>query len=263
MARLRLTIRGQPGQISINSFITVIKESLAILRELDRAVSHEQLGTLRWVVSDLGLGSTYVEAESRVIRGDEDFGPRVHQYFVNGVSQVEREAITPALFSVDSIKNIRKIVRSFGKDGVDSLLISLPEVNKETSLTHESEKNLQALVGVHHKSSGAVEGRLELVSLHRPYRRFNVYHAITQRAIKCNLPEYLEEQVIKSLGRRVIASGTVSYNIKGEPLSVQVDNLRTLRKEEDLPSIEDILGMAPDFTDDLSTEDFLETLRNG
>ncbi len=116
---------------------------------------------------------------------------------------------------------------------------------------------------VHNESIGSVEGRLELVSIHSRTRRFNVYHAITNKAIRCNFPVAIEEQVISSLGRRVIVSGVVSYNAAGEPVKVEVDRLRTLKKENELPSIADMLGMAPDITGDLSIEEHIRQLRDG
>ena len=115
---------------------------------------------------------------------------------------------------------------------------------------------------VRNKSIGSVEGRLELVSIHVRTRRFNIYHVITNKAIRCNLPVAMEEQAISSLGRRVIVSGIVSYNAVGEPVKVEVNRLRTLKKEKELPSIADMLGMAPDITDDLSTEEHIRQLRD-
>ena len=55
----------------------------------------------------------------------------------------------------------------------------------------------------------------------------------------------------------------MSYNVRGEPLSVNVDKLRVLKEENELPSIDDMLGMAPDITGDLTTEDYIRRLRDG
>ena len=263
MARLRLTIQGQIREISIDSFIDSIQNSLEILQELDRAVSRERSGTIDWVVSGLGIGSTYVEVESRVRSGNVDHASQITTQFADGIEHVQKQGTTPPFFSVDSMRHMRNIVRLIGRKGMGGLLVSLPDIPREVHLSREAEENLEALVGVHHKSTGAVEGRLELVSIHHPYRRFNVYHSVTQKSVKCNLPKEFERQVINSLGRRVIASGIVSYNVKGEPLSVEVQKLRVLRSEDELPSIDDILGIAPDITGDLSTEEYIRSVRGG
>ena len=120
-----------------------------------------------------------------------------------------------------------------------------------------------ALTGVHHRSLGAIEGRLELVSLHHPYNRFNVYDLRTGRGVKCSLPSHLENAVIGALKRRVGVSGVVSYNVYGEPLSVLAEAIRVLGEEADLPPVSQMLGFIPDLTGDLSTEEHLRILRDG
>lgn len=263
MARVTLTVRGELREISLESFVLILRESHSILQELDKAISEQRNGTLKWVISGLQSGSAVIEAESRVTRGDEDFGPEVVQHFIDGIHVIQIQGVTPARFSLDSMFSMRKIVRTLGTNGVSTLDVAVPELDKSVELSSEAETNVQALVGVHHKSIGSVEGRLELISIHQRSRRFNVYHSITRKAVRCNLPKEIENEVVGSLGRRVIVSGLVSYNIRGEPLSVNVDNLRVLKEENYLPSIDDMLGMAPDITGGLTTEDYIRRLRDG
>ena len=263
MARVTLAVQGKLGDMSLDSFLRVLKESHAILAELDRAVSQQRNGTLRWVVSGLSTGSVVVEAESRVIRGETDFGPQVTERFVDGIHTIQTEAITPALFSLDSLTAMRRIVRILGTDGVSGLAVDAPESDKSVELSATANENIQALVGVHHKSLGSVEGRLELISIHAKERRFNVYHAITQKAVRCNLSKGMEEEVVRSLGRRVVVSGEVSYNVRREPVRVAVDHMRMLKAENDLPSIQNMLGLASDITGELTTEEYIRELRDG
>ena len=130
-------------------------------------------------------------------------------------------------------------------------------------LSGETGAKLRPLARVQRKSIGSAEGNLQLISVHPRSRRFNVYHAITQKAVKCNLPKEIEAEVINSLGRRVVVSGMVSKNALGEPLSVEVDHLRVLKEEHELPSVADILGLAPDITSNLTTEEYIRSLRAG
>lgn len=265
MAHVTLTVQGELREISLDSFLLILRESLSILQGLDRAISQRRNGTLKWVLSGLQAGSAIVVAESRVVRGDEDFGPQVARHFVDGIYTIQTEGVTPALFSMNSMNSMRNIVRSLGTNGVSVLDIATPGLDKTVELSSEAEDKVEALVEVHHKSVGSVEGRVELISVHRGTRRFNVYHAITQKAVRCNLPEEMEDEVVYNLRqrRRVIVSGLISYNVRGEPLSIAVDHLRVLKEEKELPTIEDILGIAPDITGDLSTEDYIKGLRNG
>ena len=263
MALVTLTVQGQLRDISLDAFLLVLRESHAILKELDRAASQQRNGTLTWGISGLKAGSAVVEAQSRVIRGEEDFGPQVARSFVDGIHTIQTEAITPALFSLDSLTSIRRIVRSLGTEGVSALKVDAPELDRSVQLSSEATSNVEALIGIRHKRIGSVEGKLELISIHGTGRRFNVYHAITRRAVRCNLTKEMENEVIRNLGRRVIVSGIVSYNTRGEPVGVNVDRMRVLKEEKDLPRIGDIIGMAPDITGQLATEEYIREMRDG
>ncbi len=70
------------------------------------------------------------------------------------------------------------------------------------------------------------------------------------------------QQAAAALGRRVAVSGTVSANIKSEPVKVLVETIRELGVGE-LPATTDMTGSDPDFTGGMSTEDFIRSIRRG
>ncbi len=117
---------------------------------------------------------------------------------------------------------------------------------------------------MHHHSLGSIEGRVELVSVHKGTRHFNIYHSITQRAIRCNLPKDYESDVFRAAEgrRRVIATGQISYNLKGEPISVYIKKpLRFLKEEDSLPDVKSMVGLDHNITGDLDTEDYIRSIR--
>lgn len=271
MAKVRLTIRGQLGEISAGAFVSSIDNTLWILRDLDRRVSTQRFGTLKWVVSGLGTGGNgyledgYLELESRVIRGRVDFGPRINNLYADGLDMITHQRSTPPYFSTDTLEHVVKMIREFRRNGVQGLDVLALDTNKRGGITSKESDTLQELVGVHHKSIGSVEGKIELVSVHKPYRKFNIYHPITQKAIRCNFPREIEPDVWRGAeeGLRVIVSGIVSYNIRGEPISIVIQRpIRFLKDEKSLPTIEDLLGAATDITGNQSTEDYIRSLRD-
>ena len=221
---------------------------------------------MKWMVIGLKEGNSgTIELRNRVIKGEEDFGAQVGSRYIEGIHHIEMQGIAPPDYDLDMLKDLQAMTRAFGQNGVDALSVSMPDHNKEAVLSWKSDETLQNLTGVHHKTIGSVEGRVELVSLHTGSRYFNVYHAITNKAIRCSLPEKLEEAAIEGLKRkrRVIVSGEISYNVEGKLLRVDVDRYRTLPDEDELPSLEKTLGIAPDFTGDQSTEEYIRSLRDG
>ena len=114
-----------------------------------------------------------------------------------------------------------------------------------------------------YQESGSVEGKLEMVSIHAS-PRFAIYHAISGHSVRCKFdPHQLLDVVKEALGKRVIVSGLVHFNFKHEPIRVEIEDLMILPKEDELPSPSEIRGMAPDFTGDLTTEEYLRRLRSG
>ena len=262
MTRLRLEIDYE--RISMDSFLKVMKEIHELLGELDCAVSRNRSGTLDWVISDLKAGSAYVEIESQVVRGDEDFARQVAQAFTNGLSQIVEEAVIPPFFTVGSVRRVLRIVRNLENTGNKGLTVQSPDTEHwgrgAARLTRADEPILRELVSVRHSDIGAIEGTLELVS-YRP-RSFNVFDSISRKVVKCDLPEELEHLVKENLGEIVEVSGVVSFNAQAEPLSIAVEGIRALGETDELPSIQDILGIAPDITGDLSTEEFIRVIRS-
>ena len=260
MTRLRLKMEGRSKQISMDSFLKVMKEIPELLGEIDRAVSRNRSGTLDWVISDLKTGSAYVEIECEAISGSEDCARQVAQHFMDSLSQIANGGKAAALSSPACVKRLLRIVHSLETSGSPGLIISSPDSEIEAVLTRKAKPILQQLVAIRYNDIGAVEGRIEGVSL-RP-RQFNIYDSVRQRVVKCTLPTELEQVVRDNLGKTVEVFGVISFNAHAEPLSVGVEHLRTLETET-LPSIEEIIGIAPDITGELSTEEFIRVVRGG
>jgi len=263
MARLRVTIRGELGQISAASFVSVIQKSLSVLQDLDKRISEERRGSLRWVVSGLGQGSSYVEIESRALRGDSDYSERVLENFTGGVDWIRTEGYTPANFTQENVSAIRDIVRDISRDGVSG--VDYRFANRSVDLTPEASENLEQLVGVRYRTYGSIEGVIEMVSVRKGARRFNVTHSRSHRSIRCSLPNKLEPAVLDAIRdrRRVVVTGLTAYNARHEPISVEVkEPLRFLGHEEELPAIRELLGNEPEFTEDSTTEDYIRSLRD-
>lgn len=264
MAKIRITVQGKLGHISVLSFLAIINKSLGVLRNLDIRISEQQRGTLQWVITGLGEGSSYVDIDTRILRGNIDVSDRVVSGFANGVEHIRQRGGTPPYFSQVDVVAIRDIVRQFGRDGVEG--VNYQDAESRVELTPEVEQELERLVGIRYKAYGSIEGKIELVSIKQGARRFSLTHDRTLRSIKCTLPDDIEGSVFNAAEnrRRVIVTGLIAYNAKNEAISVEVKGgLRLLGWEKELPTTEDLGGSDPTFTGELSTEDFVRSLRDG
>ena len=90
-----------------------------------------------------------------------------------------------------------------------------------------------------------------------------IYHSRTKKAIRCDIPQDsdLLEQAKEALGHRVLVAGIVHSNARGEPIRVSAETLRILSETPALPSISSLGGQYPDLTGDLTTEEYVRSLR--
>ena len=75
-------------------------------------------------------------------------------------------------------------------------------------------------------------------------------------------PDKIEE-AREALGRKIRVLGELTYP-KGNdfPKDVRVQTIEFLPEDDDLPSLTDLRGIAPDITGDLSSEEFVRNLRD-
>ena len=117
---------------------------------------------------------------------------------------------------------------------------------------------------VHHNSIGSIEGTIK-PNLYSFRGSFGLYQSASRKVVRCDFPETMRDEIEEALKKqhRVAVSGVISYNSLGEPLSVDVQKpLRILRRESELPTPAEMVGLAPDLTGHLDTEDYIEGMRN-
>lgn len=259
MATLRFEIKGEAGSITVRGFLVEIENAFRMLAEYDSAISSEPTGSLDWVITNVSIGSLWIEAESRSRLEDRNVGPEVAKAYMAGWAQIEREGTTPPYLTEAGMLNARRIVKLIGREGIAGFAVS--DLSERVEISAQASANIDQLIPVRYRSIGSIEGRLETISVHgRP--KFVVYLSRTGKAVTCRIEgELLLATAKDALGRRVGASGTVLSNAKGEPLRVAVERIHTLRSAEELPTTASLAGSDPDFTGGLSTEEYVRSLR--
>ena len=262
MATLQFEVKGQLGSITLRGFLTAVESALKILGDYDAAISGKARGTLDWIITDVSTGSLKIVTQSRSRLEDRNYGPEVAARFIEGWSVIERQCITPAYLSEQGMKQAKQLTRLIGRRRHDRICNREPDQSVE--ITPQASINIEQLLRVRHCSIGSVEGKLETISIHGE-SRFIIYHSRTGKAVTCRvtrdkLPSMISTEM---LGRRIIAFGKVCSNIKGEPLRVDAEDIKVLRRQEELPPTAALSGMDPNFTGNLGTEEYVRSLRSG
>lgn len=92
-----------------------------------------------------------------------------------------------------------------------------------------------------YKSYGSIEGRLDAILLQRK-PAFKVYDSM-EKGTLCYFDKTLLGEVQAALGKRVSVSGLIHCGEAGGILKVDVDSIDTFPSEEDLPTLEDVIGV--------------------
>lgn len=262
MHGLRLRLEGEPKTIYISALSTAVNNWVKVLSDLDSGISGEPKGSLDWVVSNLASnGSLTIAAEYRTRLEEHNYGPRVSEAAIIGFRMLEVEGLTPPYLSETGIGYAKRMVKLVGNQGISG--IGVENTHDSVQLSARASVHIDQLLPVRHRILGSVEGKLEMISIHGNKPQFLVYHHRTHKAIRCMFPREMIDKVKDALGARVIAMGQVHLNAKNEPVRVDLEQLRVLRSETDLPSIASITGIDPEFTGELSTAEFLRSIRGG
>jgi len=252
---------GELGQISLRGFLTALDSTLSVLRDLDSGVSGEPSGSLDWVVTDLSAGSLCLEVEPRSRFEDRNAGPEVVAAFVAGLAQIETDGTTPPYFSDYGMQKTRRLLKLIGRQGMAGLEVTSSE--RRVEITARASANIDQLIPIRRRSIGSVEGMLEMISVHsKP--RFVIYHSRTRKAVTCRFGgEEMLEAAKTALGKRVSVLGVVHSNARGEPMRVESERIRAFRDPRDLPTAAELKGIDPNFTGEMTTEEYLRSIRNG
>lgn len=118
-------------------------------------------------------------------------------------------------------------------------------------------------VGPDQLEVGSITGMLEAINLHNTLR-CNIYPIIGPKRVSCAFDDELKARVIEGLGRYVRVVGTMSYKQwSNYPHSINATEIEVLPHDADLPTLSDLRGLAPDATGEMSSEEFLDALRDG
>lgn len=264
MARLRLSLEGPSKKVGLSLFSGALSESFYMLRGIDRAIAGSGSDGIDWLVNGLANGSaltTTVAAHPRGPLNDDHLG-QVCAAFIQGLDWTERGEGLPPWFDDVSLGHLKKLSKKLSRNQAVGFKATYLESGATALLTEQSSARVDDLMAIKYKAIGSVIGKLELISLHKQ-RRFNVYDEVTRRPVKSTFkPEGLEK-VKQALGRRVLVSGIVHRNSKGQPVKVEDSSIEILPLEQDLPSTQELYGIAPAFTGELSTGEYLARLADG
>jgi hypothetical protein len=236
---LTLTLDG--NEITAEKFVKSVTAFVSIIREVTENLSGEK-NSIKWIVT-VEEGSAKVHFTPRAIK-------KVPQAVVsstisavkNGFMEIEKFGARPNHWSDVALKSAKDMASVYSVENHALDTIRVGSGDGFALVTKSTVEHVDSLVGKERHAFGTVEGRLRTVTESGGIHVV-VQDALTSNNIRCFIEEQDTERFIAAFRKRVAVYGDIRYGRDGTPLSIKASDLRIMREEGKLPSIQDMIGI--------------------
>jgi len=201
----------------------------------------ESEAKVKWEI-DVEEGSQIVHAYPKS-DNQEFVANLVDQSIPNGLTVLEKgSSKIPKYFNPRSIKSARRLAHLGGK-GENAIPIEIKAGRKKTKITENIISKTNDLVGTQHQAYGDIEGRLRMLTDFDGGVKFAIYQKLYKTSVSCNVPDDLIDELGELFRKRVVVSGRIQYNVKGNPVSMSVVKIQRISENDDLPKLEEMRGI--------------------
>ncbi|MEU8628574.1 hypothetical protein [Streptomyces sp. NPDC048669] len=250
---VEMKVEGQLGAITLSA----LQDVLAGLNRLLRGMG----GGEEWSLTGLGEGSALLAARP-LDHEDSDVGHRL----LCVVRELEERPEIPSLEDEATVRRVADLTGLVGKRGVAGLRVRTDRLSpwsQAASLTPAVRMNALQALTVNARARSSFQGRLDKVNLRGKTPQFSLFNEARGLALRCNTTDdEVIKQVKRHMGEVVTARGDLSRNASNQPVHLRVDRLTAVEVPRRNVSVEDWAGVSPEWTNGLSSVDFVRRQRD-
>jgi hypothetical protein len=250
---------GEGRSVDLPELVGAMGNFLGLLREVDSTVAQKKTGFLRWKVTTLKHDPSPLVGVTPLLQRNavDDTGFRVEHEVINNVVSLTEKGERNRYLSDAALSRVEKIAKTAPKIGESIIYTSHNgAVELSTKVTVKTFDQVREMTSIKSVSYGTVVGNLDSISVHKG-KEFRVWDEDIKRPVRCRFDSRQESQAKDLLGRRVIVTGMIQADRQGKPVGMTVETLDGAELGI-LPSIEEMMGLVPDFTGGLSLREFFE-----
>lgn len=264
--RITITIEGHDSGVLLSEFLQQLQTIRVALSHTHRITDHaDKPGALSYIVVDLRHQSPFtviLEEDITLTNGRQP--PPVAEAFVAHIAAIQRKrARVPPIRDIDALESYRNIAAPLLKN-ISRVGISVG--GKHVSLDKNYAGQINKVIGPDSFEHGSVSGRLDRVNFHNT-TRFEIFPRVGPKKVVCHVPAALRPRIKEAIEEFVTVYGRLRFKQWDDhPYAIDIaspEDIEIHPPDSTLPTIMDVHGMAPNATGALSSEDFIEHLRNG
>lgn len=279
MPQSRITVQLQGSleddwHVTLSAFLTQLEAIKAALKQTERLVSGDEEPSVYYRIVDLSHSSPATVVLEAVSRSNQpqpapkkrarqaprgDYSQATVRQFFHSLKAIERKERPPRA-DLQALEAYRNLTSTLDKK-VSGLKII--DADESVAIDRSFQSAIEEIIGPDEIVEGAVTGKLEKLNLHNA-TRFDIFPLIGPKQVACDFSPALKDSVIKAVDQYVRVSGELRYKrLENFPYAINVESIDALPAEDELPTLFDIKGMAPDLTRGKTPIAFLEEIRDG
>lgn len=235
-----LVLKIEGKKITAQKFLKATTSFLSLVRNVADEITGEK-DAVTWIVT-AEKGSQILtatpEASVSVVKDIQSIPKAINQ----GFCDLEKQGRRPVGFSDTTLRYARDLCSVIGNSDGDVDSVALKLDGKSVNLSENISFHVSDILGPKRSEEGSVEGRVTVLS-DKAGLTITIDDVLTNHPVRCMPRNVNDQKLINAFRRRVVVMGTVHYRRDGKPVRIDVDMLRILGEQSDLPSFEDVRGI--------------------
>lgn len=181
--------------------------------------------------------------------------------FFSGIEAVVMGGVAPRDFDRPVFEALKDFASVVGKSVRSATIVS---GGRTILIDVAARKRIDDVFGPDTSAEGMVDGMLEAVNVHGKQNTFGLYPIVGASRVSCKFDQALLPLVRPALGKYVQIQGELKYRWREKfPFEALATKIEVLEDFNEQPSFNEILGMAPNATGGLPSEEFTRKQRYG
>jgi hypothetical protein len=272
--RITIQIKGDPydnDKLRLYDFISQLEAIRSGLIRLEGEIAEPGSLPIQYEVADLTHQSpATVAVELIPPEKGMDVTALVADRFVERIKHIKAGVFEENIASemLEPYRRIGPSVQRIHKKQKEPLkqrlsLVSIATESDKVDITEPLEPEIEKFVGPDELEYGSVSGDLELINIHANVNTFRIYPIVGAKKIDCHFKKTDLQKAISGIGKYVEVHGELRSKQRDRfPYAINATEIEVFPEENELPSILDLKGIAPQATGDLASEEFVRRLRH-
>jgi len=261
---IKIVIEGMSqdkGLVRADAFINGLNSIIRAIHRTDRIVSGKSMASFYLRITGLSYESPATVTMETVLQDPNiDLRKQAISKFYDTYDSIQSGALAGKEIESVLIEDMTEITNQIGKH-INSIKVIMDEY--DLTLTKEFKTKMNLVIAPEEKSSSFIRGMLEYINIHENKNVFRIYPDIGPRKIVCHFSEELTKKAIEAIGKYVEVKGELRFRaVSKHPHEIFVEEIEIFPPEEELPTLYELRGIAPDLTGDLSSEEFVRKIRD-